>query len=100
MTLVYHCYAIKGIIESFAGMVVYIASFYYYGFNPAALFGIVHEDAYPRPNLNDMYDPNDRYLGNSNLNKSSCVANEIDKVDWFSTKDANYDLRHVYVNCI
>lgn len=59
------------------------------------------------PHVNDVFDPNDPWFGNSNLKRiygeNKCDGdfseNEIEDVDWIYANHAKLDLRMAYIEC-
>jgi len=82
-------YAEMGVIEMFAGFLAYFQVMHDYGFSFSLLFGLALNDTGAQPLLEDVYDPNDQYRGNTQWNNHNATK----LVDWASDKTARYDLR-------
>lgn len=52
--IVFWTYLVWGFFEAFAGLMMFYAIMYHFGYDMGEIMGIIGKDAYPRP-------PNDRF---------------------------------------
>lgn len=99
--MVFWAYLVWGLTQTVAALMVFFAVLSFYGFDLGSFQGIIMKDAYPRPPSDRHYDylPNALNLGNPALSDDCTLTAKGDYVDWFSTADADYDLRYILIKC-
>ena len=87
--LITFSYIQMGCFQSMAGFFAYFTVMYDYGFAPGTLWFFALSTDGTQPGPNDVYNPNDKYKGNTMVGTSNDGA----QVNWGYTDDAKYDLR-------
>ena len=90
--LIISSYMIIGPMQTIAGFLAYFVILYDYGFPPGNLWYLALDTNGTEPNKHDVYNPDSKYKGNTNVGTSKDGV----QVDYTSTAHADYDLRIWY----
>ncbi|CAK59780.1 unnamed protein product (macronuclear) [Paramecium tetraurelia] len=100
-----YAYLQNGFLSTYCGFFQWFASFYDFGFYPSNLLFIgIRKTILPK--INDVYDPQDPWFGNTNLKEifqdGTCTEfpeSEVKEVDWIFANHSKLDLRMAYLEC-
>jgi len=93
--LMFHGYAMLGIIEVFGAIYTYFYVMNDYGFPVDLLFGLVLKEGC-EPAEGDVYNPDDDFRGNSHKRKDPSCSTDVP--GWATGKNAKSDLRVWFYN--
>ena len=88
--LISFAYLQMGCFESMSGYFAYFTVMYDFGFNPGTLWFLALSTDGTQPALTDIYIPNHKYNGNTNVGNPNYDGQQV---DWISNSAAVYDLR-------
>ena len=88
--LVSFAYMQMGVFETMGGFFTYFTVMNSFGFNPGTLWHLAFDKSGTQPALTDVYNPGDKFNGNSNVGNTNYDGQ---LVNWSDNSQAVYDLR-------